>query len=517
MRSERVVIVGGGMGGLAAASILAAHGIEVHLLEAMEQVGGKIRQVASGPRLIDAGPTVFTMRWVFEDLFEEAGASFADRVRATPLDILARHAWDAHAHLDLFADIDRSAAAIADFAGAAEARGYLRFCDRAGRVFAHLKDTFICQPEPRLDKLAFAFAFRPSALWDISPYASLWSSLGTFFRDPRLRQLFGRYATYCGSSPFAAPATLMLVSHVEQAGVWSLEGGMSALAQAVRDLAREKGATIRTGMRVEEILVRHGRAGGVRLEGGEEIDAVAVICNADIAALAGGVLGRDAFHAGTGPARSERSLSALTWVLTARAGGFPLSRHNVFFSADYAQEFDDLFTHRRLPRDPTIYICAQTRSGSLDEQRPAGAANQPDSLLCLVNAPARGEQADIAAEEFERCRMRAEERLGAMGLTLTPTSDWTMSGSPEIFNRLFPGTGGALYGPATHGWSESFSRAGSRSRVPGLYLAGGSVHPGPGVPMAALSGRMAARELMADLTLRSRSRRGAMRGGISTH
>jgi 1-hydroxycarotenoid 3,4-desaturase len=525
MRGDRVAIIGGGIGGLAAAASLATHGLDVRLFEALPHLGGKIRQVApagaaaaDAPGIdmgidtgIDTGPTVFTMRWVFEELFAEAGTSLGSHLDLAPLDILARHAWRSSGPLDLYADAARSEDAIGAFAGAAEARGFRRFCERAARVYGHLDESFMRQPEPRFDKLAVSLAFRPTALWDISPYTTLWSALGTFFSDPRLLQLFGRYATYCGSSPFLAPATLMLVAHVEQCGVWRIAGGMSALAQAVADIATDKGARLHTHTRVVEILSDRAGVTGLRLASGEVVEADAIICNGDVAALASGALGSEAQRLLRPVPREDRSLSALTWVLTARTGGFPLARHNVFFSDDYRGEFEDILERRTLPRDPTIYLCAETRGDSGDETLEAD-----DRLLCLVNAPADGDSSSLSDEDIAQCRKTVERRLNAQGLDLAVTSAWSLTGSPRIFDTMFPATGGALYGPATHGWSASFARAGSRTRMPGLYLAGGSVHPGPGVPMAALSGRMAAAQLMADLTSLRRSRPTATRGGTST-
>lgn len=514
MRDDRVVIVGGGIGGLSAALSLAARGIGVRLFEALPHLGGKIRQAEAGGHLVDTGPTVFTMKWVFDEMLAAAGTSLEAHLRLSPLEILARHAWQDAGRLDLFADPARSADAIGDFAGAEDARGFLRFCDRAARVFGHLKDSFICQPEPRFDKMLLNFAFRPGALWDISPYTSLWSALGAYFRDPRLQQLFGRYATYCGSSPFEAPATLMLVAHVEQAGVWSIDGGMSALAQALADLATARGAVIHTEAPVDTIVLDGNEAGGVRLATGELVEADAVIWNGDIVSLARCMPAHRSDPSLAAPSRQDRSLSALTWVLAARAEGFPLSRHNVFFSNDYRAEFEDILRRRGLPHDPTIYLCAADRGGSVldDEQGP----RETDRILCLVNAPADGDRNAPSPEDIAQCRTTVQNRLEAHGLKLTETSPWTLTGTPAIFDTMFPATGGALYGPASHGWSASFSRAGITTRTPGLYLAGGSVHPGPGVPMAALSGRMATRQVMSDLASRRKFRPAATPGGIST-
>lgn len=512
MPRDRVVIVGAGVAGLVSAFALAARGLDVTVLERASAPGGKMRQVAIGASGIDSGPTVFTMRWVFDELFAAAGRNFEDHVRLRPLEILARHAWNEHARLDLFADEERSVDAIGEFAGAAEAARYRGFCRDTKRIYDVLEKPFLRAPHPSMAGLIGANGFRGlTQLPQIKPFSSMWSALSRYFHDPRLRQLFGRYATYCGSSPFKAPATLMLVAHVEREGVWSIDGGMHALAKALADSAKSLGTTIRYDQEVSEVLISCGRAAGVRLSNGERIAADAVIMNADIGAVANGMFGVAARRvAATIPPRA-RSLSAMTWSAVARTGGLPLRRHNVFFSRDYAAEFDDIFARDVLPREPTVYVCAQDRDAG------GTAHGGPEKLLVLVNAPANGDRHSYDAAEVEQCARRTFGVLERCGLQISLQPGATRATTPADFNRLFPATGGALYGRSSHGWTASFQRPGARTRVPGLYLAGGSAHPGPGVPMAALSGRSAAACLMADLDSISRSAGTAMRGGMSTH
>ncbi len=508
---HRVVVVGAGVGGLVAALLLACRGVQVTVVERAAAPGGKMRQLMVDGVPIDAGPTVFTMRWILEQIFERAGAALADSLTMRPLEVLARHAWDGGARLDLFADVARSADAIGRFSGSAEAARFERFCRQARSVYDTLEGPYIRSQRPTLASMATGLGPRGlGVLAGLGPFATLWQLLARRFHDPRLRQLFGRYATYCGSSPWQAPATLMLVAQVEMDGVWTVDGGMHAVARALADLAARRGATFRFGEGVAQIEVRDGRACGVRLDHGEVLPADSVVFNGDVGALSLGLLGAAARIAVPSARPRSRSLSALTWAIRARTRGFPLVRHNVFFQRDYAAEFADIFEHLRLPRAGTVYVCAQDRHDD------AGAPDGLERLLMLVNAPATGDAGGPDSSEIEKCEQTSLSLLERAGLSIERGPTQVQITSPQGFERLFPGTGGALYGQASHGWMASFRRLSAASRLPGLYLAGGSVHPGPGVPMAAMSGQLAAATLLGHLDSTSRSRRVVISGGMST-
>ena len=502
-----VVIIGAGIGGLACAIDLASQGLAVTVVERAAQAGGKMRESLLEGRFIDSGPTVFTMRWVFDALFEAAGASLDDHVRLSPLQTLARHAWNETERFDLFADIARAAEAVGEFSGPGEARRFLAFCAEAKTIYRTLKDPFLAAPRPNPVSLSARIGLhRPGALLGIRPFETMWRALSRHFHDPRLRQLFGRYATYNGASPFLSPATLMLIAHVEQDGVWALEGGMQSLAEALEKLARARGVVFHFGQEARQVLVEKGRACAVLLSSGERLEASAVVVNADAAALPEGLLGKAVSSSVRPLSPKDRSLSAVTWAMTADVTGFPLLPHNVFFSPDYAREFDQIFGQSRLPDSPTVYVCAQDRSA-----HPAPASER---LFLLMNAPANGDQRYFSAQEITQCQKQVFRHLERCGLTIRPRS--VQATTPTDFHRMFPATGGALYGRASHGWMASFRRPGSATKIPGLYLAGGSTHPGAGVPMAALSGRLAAQRLIWDRASMRRLRRGATFGGIST-
>lgn len=492
-------MIGAGVAGLVAAIDLSRAGFDVTVFERAATPGGKMRELTVGGRPMDAGPTVFTLREVFDAVFEDAGESLNDYIKLIPANVLARHAWNSHEHLDLFADLQQSTDAVGSFAGSREAAGFVRFAAQARRIFSTLDASFMRASRPSTLELVRRLGIgRIGDLWNIQPFVNLWRSTGRYFRDARLRQLFARYATYCGSSPFHSPATLMLVAHVEQAGVWYVEGGMHRLAAQLAAAAMRQGAKFRYATEATRIQIKDGRVSAVHLAGGDLFPVDAVVCNSDTNALAAGLFGRDVTGAAAATPLAERSLSAVTWNLVARTSGFELAHHSVFFSADYRAEFDDIFRRHRLPAAPTIYICAQDRRDQDVCGQVRRDPGREERLLCLVNAPPIGDSHFFPRSEIDACETQVFESLAKYGLIVHRQPDAVVTTTPADFHRLFPATGGALYGPASHGWRASFKRPGSRSKIRGLYLAGGSAHPGPGVPMAATSGRLAAACIQAD-------------------
>ena len=509
MPEHKVVIVGAGMGGLSSALTLAHLGLDVTVVEASGSPGGKVHSREVGGAAIDSGPTVFTMRWVFDALLHSVGTSVQAEMQITPLQVLARHFWPDGSQLDLSADARISEAAIAAWAGGDEARRFQKFCDTTRALYAALEGPMIRAHRPHMGGFIGDLGWHGlGVLAQLGPMRNLWQQLGHQFTDPRLRQLFARYATYCGSSPWEAPATLMLIAQVEMDGVWSVQGGMVGMAQALARVARRHGAVFRYHSTCQRIEKRHGRVCGVHLQSGEFLPADRVIFNGDVRALPEGWLG-DAVRDAIPKTSSQRSLSALTWSMHTPVTDASLDRHNVFFQSDYASEFDDIFHRQRFPQRPTVYVCAQ--------DQPEGVPHgQPERIFCLVNAPACGDDPQWTEEATAQCQERTFQHLSHLGLKLTPTTSNCLRTTPRDFHRRFPASGGALYGQATHGWTSIFRRPGSTTALPGLFLAGGSVHPGPGVPMAVLSGQRAAEAVMASLASTSMFQIGATYGGTST-
>lgn len=506
-KQSRVAVVGAGIGGLCAALRLAAEGMQVTVIERQSAPGGKMRKLPSAAGSVDAGPTVLTMRHVFDDLFSAAGTRLDSHVTLHQQDILARHWWPGTGPLDLYADRARSAEAIGAFFDARAKAEFLTFCNRAETLFDGFRGPVMEAPALSLADLTRHVMANPHLIRAMAPLSTLSGLLRRSFTDPRLQQLFGRYATYVGGSPYKAPALLSLIWQAEENGVWVVEGGMHALALAISEQIRALGGTFRFNAHVDRILTDSHGVTGLALQDGSMIPADRVVFNGDPRALAQGKLGEAASIMAPQTLNKPRSLSAQVWAFAATPKGLDLAHHNVFFCADARADFGALDKGQR-PKDTTLYLCAEDR----------GMGTTPPDLErfeIILNAPPTTQGASDAGE-YETCHQRTFRTLERFGLSFTPEPDATAVTTPAMFDRLFPGSAGSLYGQSPHGMTAALERPTARTPIKGLYLCGGGCHPGAGVPMAALSGRHAAEAILTDQTSTSMSRQTDMPGGMST-
>ncbi|NEX44702.1 1-hydroxycarotenoid 3,4-desaturase CrtD [Pseudotabrizicola algicola] len=501
---ETAVIIGAGMGGLAAAIRLAALGLKVTVLEAADTPGGKARAIPSPAGPVDTGPTVLTMRGEFDALFALAGQRLDDHLQLTPLPVLARHFWNGSPPLDLFPETGANIEAIRSFAGPREAAAFARFDRLAQGLLATFDAPVMRAARPGLARIALGAALRPRLWPALLPGVSLERLLKQHFRDPRLVQLFARYATYVGGRPRHAPGVLALIWRAEAQGVWAVQGGMHSLAASLARLATAIGVRFHYATRARRILTAQGRVSAVETEGGHLYPCRHCVFNGDPAALATGLLGPEAQAAIPAAKTTPRSLSAHVWAFAATPQGVDLAHHNVFFTDDPQAEFGPI-GQGRPPEKPTLYLCAQDRSPAA----PPG----PERFEIILNAPAG---LPAHPDEEPQCRQRTFPRLKEFGLTFTPDPPPSALTTPADLARLYPGSQGAIYGRSPEGLMAAFQRPLAQTRLPGLTLAGGGAHPGAGVPMAALSARHTAEAIRRDLTSASPSARTAMPGGMST-
>ena len=486
---KHVVIVGAGIGGLSAALRLAHEGLRVTVLERHATRGGKMRTVPSAAGPIDAGPTVLTLKPVFEALFADVGEQLADHVTLKPLETIARHFWSDGTQLDLHSNPEMSRANIHSVFGAKAAVAFDRFSADAKRLFDAFNAPMMQAAVPSQTALTAHVMRNPSLIGAMAPHQSLAKSLTKRFAEPKLAQLFGRYATYVGGSPYHSPSILSLIWDAEARGVWSVAGGMHMLARAIEDLATSRGAEFRYNTHVTRIETQHDQVCAVHI-GDERIAADGVLFNGDPRALVQGDLGRSATTAVTQESVEPRSLSALVHTFAAVPKGVDLKQHNVFFADDPKAEFEPLAQGEN-PTDATLYIHAQDR----DRTQPLGVLERFEIIL---NAPPAQSEEPALPEEIDQCQTQVFNRLADFGLTFSPTPKRNSLTTPQTFGQMFPASNGSLYGRSPHGLMAAFKRPTARTKVRGLYLVGGGAHPGAGVPMATLSAKHAAAAILSD-------------------
>lgn len=501
----RAIVIGAGIAGLAAALRLAVNGMQVTLLERHGAPGGKIRTVPSAAGPVDAGPTVLTMRHVFDDLFACAGTRLDNHVTLIEQSTLARHFWPDGSTLDLHADPDQNRAAITTFAGPKAAREFDRFHSRTRRLFDAFDAPMMQAPAPKLRDLVPHVLKQPTLIPAMAPLSTLKQVLTKAFSDPRLSQLFGRYATYVGGAPHLSPAILSLIWQAEAAGVWVVEGGMHRLAQAIANLAEKKGVEIRYSTHVNQIVTKNGQAIGVEINDASLLSADAILYAGDPRALATGSMGAALKTVAPQTATLPRSFSARVHSFAATPKGVDLAHHNVFFCQDPDAEFTDLAAVR-MPTDPTLYLCAEDR-GHTRQQPPL------ERFEIISNAPATS--TPTPEKELDQWHHQTLHRLSDMGVTFTPTPTAATITTPAQFATLFPETLGALYGQTPHGLTAALQRPTATTPISNLWLAGGGTHPGAGVPMATLSARHAAEAILRAQTSTSMSAPTATPGGTS--
>ena len=497
----RIVVVGAGLGGLAAAARLAAGGHWVTVCEQAPRVGGKLGVLARDGFVFDTGPSLLTLPAVYRDLFLATGGPLEAELALEPVDPVCSYRFADGSRLTMpNASRTRMAQAWDDLAGPGAGDDWTAFLGRAGAIWDATRQTFLSSPLAG-GRTLLAQARRVRDLRTVAPWRSLRDLGRRYLRSPYQRTVLDRYATYTGSDPRRAPAALATVPYVEQTfGAWYVPGGLRRLADAVLARAVERGAVVRVGAPVTEILLEgERRAAGVRLADGERLPADVVVANADAAAVYRDLLPR---AVGAGPLRALRrgqpSLSGFVLMLALRGRTPGLAHHTVLFPGDYDDEFDSVFgtgTHRdggpRPVPDPTVYVSA-----------PDDRALRPDAnceaWFVLVNAPRQvraGEEEATGGRgvEWDAAGLRstyADRVLAVMaqrGLDVRDRVLWREIRTPADLERDTGSVGGSIYGTSSNGVRAAFVRPANRSPVPGLFLVGGSSHPGGGLPLVGLS------------------------------
>ena len=483
---SQIVVIGAGMGGLAAAAELSARGEDVLVIEAHRDVGGKLGRAEVEGVEFDTGPSVLTMTDVARDLFEAAGTTLEGELELIAEDVF-EYIWPDGMRLPVAFDARDTLANVDATLGAEEAREFEEFLDYAEGIWSAAAPNFVYGDAPTMGSAVKLGVTKFRELMKIDPMRSMASSIESRVSNQRLRDILLRYATYNGSDPRAAPATLNCIAWVELGlGCYGVKGGMFQLAEALARVAARNGAEFLMSTRVAAIEGKK-RVEAVVTRDGKRIECDHVVCNADVAHLA------DTLMEGRSPvsATDEPSMSGWNAVIKAKRRDRP--GHTVLFpERDYRQEFVDIFERDRPPEEPTVYMCAQEKA-----HRRAGW-DEHEPLFVMANAPAEPARDSSDAQTWTELEEKVLQRLIEYDL-INAGDEVVWRRTPKDLARQFPGSRGAIYGAASNSQFAAFQRPPNRiSKFEGLYLASGSAHPGGGVPLCMLSGRAAARAIVED-------------------
>jgi phytoene desaturase len=485
-----VIVVGGGLGGLAAAIRLALQGRAVTLIEKNDRLGGKLNLVAEQGYTFDTGPSLLTMPWVIADLFTAAGRRMEEYLTLDQVEPTCRYYWPDGAVFNAWQRLPQLIQEI-ERISPADVPGFFRFLAHSARIYDAVADTFLLRPFDGLRDVLTPQLLRNGP--SIDALRSVDAAVRSFFRSPYLRQVFNRYATYNGSSPYRSPATFNVIAYIEFAeGGWYVRGGMYELSRALERLARELGVTIRTSAPVAEILLDGAAATGVRLADGACLPAAQVVVNADPRYAYTHLLPSQARTAAR-LRRLEPSCSGFVLFLGVDRIYEQLGHHTIFFGGDYPREFAAIFDKGVPAADPTVYVAATCLSDP--QHAPPGHMN----LFVLVNAPATNNRVNWAREEsaYRDLVIAKLERMGLRDLRrhITYEQIW----SPDAIERRYNAAGGAIYGLASNNPFAAFLRPPLRAAgINRLYFVGGGTHPGGGIPLVLLSGQAIAERIAAD-------------------
>ena len=496
-RGPRVAVIGAGVGGMTCAALLAHAGMSVTVYEKNARVGGKLNWLEEGGYNWDMGPSLLTMPHVFEQLWQKLGRSLADDLTLVPLPVICRYRWTDGTVID-------------EDAAFWQRPEVARFLAYARGLYDLSADAFLtAPPEEWWRQVRWRNLPNVRHLPKIASFQTMDEVVRQFFRhDPHLVQLFDRFATYNGSSPYRTPAAFNIIPYVEaKFGGWYVKGGLYEIARALERICQELGVNFRTraevtGIEFDTTLTNRldGHAQNITLlwDGFRERHEF-VVCNQDVLSAYPQFL---AEH--VGKVRHQAFLQRMDqddiaisgFILYLGVGRqYPqMSHHNLFFSDDYPAEFRQLFDERQPADEPTIYVAVHSKAD------PGRAPEGAENWFVLVNAPALSSENwvdwDRLAQEYgDRIIARLETRFGFTGLreNIRVRRHFT----PADFQTRYLAHAGSLYGFASHGVKAAFQRPGFQPRgTENFYFVGGSTHPGGGLPLVCLSGQMVAEKIL---------------------
>ncbi len=472
----KISVIGAGIGGLASACLLASRGHKVTVYEKNSRVGGKMNLVEAEGFRFDTGPSLLTMPHLLEKLFMECGFKLSDHLVLRPLSPICRYNYQDGSVFDCFDDRLKTQAEI-DRIAPEDSQSYSRFLDYAESIYNKTADAFIYNPLYDFSDFRNLDLF---SFFGIDAFSKVSEKVDAYFESEYLQKFFKRFTTYNGSSPYLAPATLNVIPHVElNQGGFYVDGGMYKIAETLFWIANSLGVDFVFDAEVSEIMVSGGSTKALKV-GHKVIPSDLIVANSDTTETIVNLLSDSSISEKKKEkaVNIEPSCSGFVLLLGVDQQYDQLVHHNIFFSKDYENEFRQIFEEKVMPDDPTIYIANTSYSN------PTHAPKDGSNLFVLVNAPYISENYNWNKQAGSYSKKVIQE-LEKRGLTdLSKHISFQEIIAPSDFYTKYLSNKGSIYGTSSNNKFAAFIRPRNKSReIDGLYFAGGSTHPGGGIPL----------------------------------
>ncbi|MBP9582134.1 MAG: phytoene desaturase [Ignavibacterium sp.] len=482
--SLRISIVGAGLGGLSAAISLANKGFEVDLYEQNSKVGGKAGEINESGFRFDSGPSLLTMPFVIKELFDECDEDINDYIKLTKLDIICKYFYTDKTIINAYSDVKKFGEELEQktIDNSDSLNKYLEYCKT---IYELTGDLFLTKDPSSISTYLNSKALKTFFnIHKIDPFRTINEANSSFFKDKRLVQLFNRYATYNGSNPYLAPATLNIIPHVEyNQGSFIPNGGIYSISKALRKLAEKKGVNIFLNQKVEEIVLNDNEAKGIKVNNViRYYDKI--ISNADVNYTFKILIKNFNSKEASRFTKKDPSFSGLVFYWGINKEFRELETHNILFAKNYKREFDDLFINKTIHSDPTIYIYISSKLNN--EDAPKGKEN----WFVMVNAPHIQNQ--NWEDEIKNARTNIINKINSfLNTNIEKFIEFEKVMSPVDIQNKTGSYRGSIYGISSNDKFAAFMRQSNKSKtVKNLYFCGGSAHPGGGIPLVILSGKI---------------------------
>jgi phytoene desaturase len=492
---KRVAVIGSGLGGLSSALLLSKEGFDVKVFEMNEKPGGKANSFHKNNFRFDTGPSLITMPFVLEDLFHSAGYRITDHLKLKRLDVICKYFYTDGTEINAYSDLDKFAQEI-EAKTKDDSFSVKKYLDYCKRIYDLTTDIFLLSSPTSIKNFLNGKSIKSLLKFrQIDVFRTVNEANESFFKDAKTVQLFNRYATYSGSNPYSAPATLNTIQHVEYGlGSYICEDGVYRIVEVLFNLCKESGVQFEFNSAVKKINLTNNVATGIKYQNrnadisSEKFDIV--LSNADVNITYKKLLNDTTSKAAKRYESLEPSLSAIVFYWGVKENHHELETHNILFSDNYEEEFREIFDQKKTPSDPTVYIYISSKFNK--EDAPAGFEN----WFVLVNAPYIAGQ--DWQEEVKKTRKNVIDKINStLKIDLNSLIIEEEILTPEKIESQTGSRLGSIYGISSNSRSAAFIRQQNRSKkYKGLYFCGGSAHPGGGIPLVLLSGKLAAEEII---------------------